>query len=130
MLTNFKSLIIRIPLEWLSNYEQFHQNSQHVQTLEAFYEKRLDGTGQMTFKPPAEQAPRLSFSYSSMITAVSKNQEDIPIYAFQTDGYPIHPAKLNGHFLWDTSEAHMCDPGCPCLADYDSKSNQNPNLSK
>ena len=74
----------------------------------------------MTFKPPTEQAPRLSFSYSSMITAVSTNQEDIPISAFKIDGYPIYPAKLNSHFLWYTSEAHMCDLGCPCLDDYDS----------
>ena len=74
----------------------------------------------MTFKPPTEQAPRLSFSYSSMITAVSTNKEDIPISSFKIDRYPIYSAKLNGHFLWDTSEAHMCDPNCPCLDDYDS----------
>ena len=60
-----------MPLEWLSNYEQFHQNSQPIQTSEASYEKRPDGTVQMTFKPLAEQAPRLSFSYSLMITVVS-----------------------------------------------------------
>ena len=73
----------------------------------------------MTFKPPAELAPRLSFSYS-MITAISTNQEDIPISAFKIDIHPIYPAKLNGHFLWDTYEAHMCDPSCPCVDDYDS----------
>ena len=72
----------------------------------------------MTFKPPAEQAPRLSFSYSSMITTISTSQGD-PISTFKIDGYPIYPAKLNGHFLWDTSEAHMCDPDYPCLDDYD-----------
>ena len=74
----------------------------------------------MTFKLPAEQASILSFSNSSMITVVSTNHVDIPIYAFQINGYPIYPAKLNCHFLWDTSKAHMCDPGCPCLDDYDS----------
>ncbi|KAH9744255.1 hypothetical protein KPL70_003623 [Citrus sinensis] len=98
----------------------FHQNSQPIQTSEASYEKRSDGTVRMTFKPPAEQAPRLSFSYSSIITDVSTSQEDIPISAFQTDGYPIYPTKLNGHFLWDISEAHMCNSGCPCLDDYNS----------
>ncbi|KAH9697991.1 hypothetical protein KPL71_023829 [Citrus sinensis] len=115
-----QDLLKLMPLEWLSNYEKFHQNSQPIQTSEASYENRLDGTVRMTFKPPAEQAPRLSFSYSSMITVVSTSQEDIPISAFKIDGYPIYPAELNGHFLWDTSEAHTCDPGCPCLDDYDS----------
>ena len=83
-------------------------------------QKPLMKSVRMTFKPPTEQAPRLSFFYSSMITAVSTNQEDILISAFQIDGYPIYHAKLNGHFLWDTSEAHMCDPGCLFLNDYDS----------
>ena len=115
-----QDLLKLMPLEWLSNYEQFHQNSQPVQTSEASYEKHLDGTVRMTFKPPAEQAPRLSFSYSSMIIVVSTNHEDIPISAFQIDGYPIYPAKLNGHFLWDTSKAHMCYPDYPYLDDYDS----------
>ena len=28
--------------------------------------------------------------------------------------------KVNGHFLWDVLEAHMCNPDCPCLEDaYD-----------
>ena len=115
-----QDLLKLMPIKWLSNYEQFHQNSQHVQTSEASYEKRPDGTVRMTFKPPTEHALRLSFSYSSMIIVVSTNQEDIPISAFQIDGYPIYPAKLNSHFLWDTSKAHMCDHGCSCLDNYDS----------
>ena len=102
-----------MPLEWLSNM------SSSTKTLSlSKLQKSLMKNIWMTFKPPTEQAPRLSFSYSSMIAIVSTSQEDIPIFTFQTDGYPIYPAKLNGHFLWDTSEAHMCDPGCPCLDDY------------
>ena len=49
-----QDLLKLMPLEWLSNYEQFHQNSQLVQTSESSYEKRPDGTVRMTFKPPAE----------------------------------------------------------------------------
>ena len=60
-----------MPLEWLSNYETFHQNSQPVQTSDALFEKRADGTVRMTFQPPIKQpSPRVSFSYSSMITVV------------------------------------------------------------
>ena len=46
-----------MPLEWLSNYEKFHQNSQPVQTSDALFEKRADGTVRMTFQPPTEQTP-------------------------------------------------------------------------
>ena len=64
-------LLKLMPLEWLSNNEKFHQNSQPVQTSDALFEKRADGTVRMTFQPPTEQTPaRASFSYSSMITVV------------------------------------------------------------
>ncbi|KAK9192852.1 hypothetical protein WN944_003545 [Citrus x changshan-huyou] len=35
------------------------------------------------------------------------------------EGYPVYPDKINGHFLWDVLEAHMCNPDCPCLDDTD-----------
>ena len=32
----------------------------------------------------------------------------------------MYADKVNGHFLWDVPEAHMCNPDCPCLDDpYD-----------
>ncbi|KAH9801783.1 hypothetical protein KPL71_001156 [Citrus sinensis] len=35
-------------------------------------------------------------------------QEDLPITGFNSDGYPVYPAKQNGHFLWEVpgSETH------------------------
>ena len=39
-----------MPLEWLSNYEKFHQNSQPVQTSDAHFEKRVDGTVKLIFQ--------------------------------------------------------------------------------
>ncbi|KAH9657922.1 hypothetical protein KPL70_023277 [Citrus sinensis] len=115
-------LIKLMPLEWISNYEQFHNNTAPIQTSESMFERRQDGTVRMTFKPPPsapQEPPRLSFTYSSMITAVQTAQEDLPISGFNSEGYPVYPAKQNGHFLWDAPGSGMCDPNCPCWDDWD-----------
>lgn len=45
-----KSELLKLmPLEWLSNYEKFHQNSQPLQTIETSFETRTDGTVKLTF---------------------------------------------------------------------------------
>ncbi|KAH9686200.1 hypothetical protein KPL70_014282 [Citrus sinensis] len=93
-----------------------------IQTSESKFERRQDGTVRMTFKPPPsapQEPPRLSFTYSSMITAVQTAQEDLPITGFNSDGYPVYPAKQNGHFLWDAPGSGMCDPNCPCWDDWE-----------
>ena len=54
-----------------------------------------------------------------MITTVSTAQENLPIHGFASDGYPIYPEKINGHFLWDVLGSYMCDPNCPCLEEED-----------
>ncbi|KAH9698018.1 hypothetical protein KPL71_023839 [Citrus sinensis] len=85
-------LIKLMPLEWISNYEQFHNNTTLIQTSESMFERRQDGTVRMTFKPPPsapQEPPRLSFTYSSMITAVQTAQEDLPITGFNSKGYPV-----------------------------------------
>ncbi|KAH9649349.1 hypothetical protein KPL70_025946 [Citrus sinensis] len=115
-------LIKLMPLEWISNYEQFHNNTAPIQTSESMFERRQDGTVRMTFKPPPsapQEPPRLSFIYSSMITAVQTAQEDLPISGFNSEGYPVYPAKQNGHFLWDAPGSGMCDPTCPYWDDWD-----------
>ena len=66
----------------------------------------------MTFKPPPsapQEPPRLSFTYSSMITAVQTAQEDLPITGFNSDGFPVYPAKQNGHWFskYDFSVKHI-----------------------
>ncbi|KAH9698127.1 hypothetical protein KPL71_023895 [Citrus sinensis] len=61
-------------------------------------------------------------SYTAMITAVQTGQEKkLPIHGFSSEGYPVYPDKINGHFIWDVPEAHMCNPDCPCLDDTDIK---------
>ncbi|KAH9716757.1 hypothetical protein KPL71_021569 [Citrus sinensis] len=115
-------LIQLMPLEWISNYEQFHNNTAPIQTSESMFERRQDGTVRLTFKPPPsapQEPPRLSFTYSSMITAVQTAQEDLPITGFNSEGYPVYPAKHNGHFLWDAPGSGMCDPNCPCWDDWE-----------
>ncbi|KAH9763298.1 hypothetical protein KPL70_001116 [Citrus sinensis] len=115
-------LIKLMPLEWISNYEQFHNNTAPIQTSESIFEGRQDGTVRMTFKPPPsapQEPPRLSFTYSSMITAVQTAQEDLSILGFNSEGYPVYPAKQHGHFLWDAPGSGMCDPNCPCWDDWD-----------
>ncbi|KAH9734701.1 hypothetical protein KPL71_017464 [Citrus sinensis] len=86
-----------------------------IQTSESMFERRQDGTVRMTFKP----LPRLSFTYSSMITAVQTAQEDLSITGFNSEGYLVYPAKQNGHFLWDVPGLGMCDPTCPCWDDWE-----------
>ncbi|KAH9671287.1 hypothetical protein KPL70_017312 [Citrus sinensis] len=115
-------LIKLMPLEWISNYEQFHNNIVPIQTSESMFERRQDGTVRMTFKPPPsapQEPPRLSFTYSSMITTVQIAQEDLPITGFNSEGYPVYPAKQNGHFLWDAPGSDMCDPNCPYWDDWE-----------
>ncbi|KAH9697867.1 hypothetical protein KPL71_023791 [Citrus sinensis] len=115
-------LIKLMPLEWISNYEQFHNNTAPIQTSKSMFERRQDGTVRMTFKPPLsapQEPPKLSFTYSSMITTVQTAQEDLPITGFNSEGYPVYPAKHNGHFLWDAPGSGMCDPNCPCWDDWE-----------
>ncbi|KAH9734813.1 hypothetical protein KPL71_017518 [Citrus sinensis] len=117
-----QELIKLMPLEWLSNYEQFHQNSEPIQTSESHFQKNSDGTVRLTFKPPpssSSEPPRLSFTYSSMITSVHTEQENLPIQAFNDQGFPINPTKLHGHFLWDVPASDNCDAGCPCWEDIE-----------
>ena len=38
-----QELLKLMPLEWLTNYEHFHQNSEPAQTTEATFERRQNG---------------------------------------------------------------------------------------
>ena len=91
-----------MPLEWLSNYEQFHQNSEPIQTSEAIFERRTDVQLKLSFQTLGQSsAPEASrLSYTAMIKAVSTRQEENPpIHGFSSEGYLVYPDKINGHFL-------------------------------
>ncbi|KAH9780720.1 hypothetical protein KPL71_008187 [Citrus sinensis] len=115
-----QELLQLMPLEWLTNYEQFHQNSEPVQTTEATFERRQNGQVKLSFQTPETKpvSDTSQFSYTAMITAVQTGQEKkLPIHGFSSEGYPVYLDKINGHFLWDVHETHMCNPDCPCLDD-------------
>ncbi|KAH9752185.1 hypothetical protein KPL71_014601 [Citrus sinensis] len=117
-----QELLKLMPLEWLTNYEHFHQNSEPIQTTEATFNRRPNGQVKLSFQTPdtkpISDSPQLS--YTAMITAVQTGQEKkLPIHGFSSEGYPVYPDKINGHFIWDVPEAHMCNPDCPCLDDTD-----------
>ncbi|KAH9734775.1 hypothetical protein KPL71_017498 [Citrus sinensis] len=117
-----QDLLKLMPLEWLTNYEHFHQNSEPVQTTEATFARRPNGQVKLSFQTPdtkpVSDSPQLS--YTAMITAVQTGQEKkLPIHGFSSEGYLVYPDKINGYFLWDVPEAHMCNPDCPCLDDTD-----------
>ncbi|KAH9686093.1 hypothetical protein KPL70_014222 [Citrus sinensis] len=112
--------IIQIPKQ-IQKQELLQLMPKPVQTSQAVFERRPDGQVKLSFQTPDKpnpNSPRLS--YIAMITAVSTRQEsDLPIYGFSSEGYPVYPDKVNGHFIWDVPEAHMCNPECPCLDDID-----------
>ncbi|KAH9780716.1 hypothetical protein KPL71_008186 [Citrus sinensis] len=97
-------------------------HSDALMTTESMFERRYDGTVRMIFRPPPtapEEPPWLSFTYSAMVTAVQTTQEKLPITGFTSKGYPVYPAKLNGHFFWDSPGSGNCDPDCPCWDNWE-----------
>ncbi|KAH9697817.1 hypothetical protein KPL71_023772 [Citrus sinensis] len=110
-----------MPLEWITNYEHFHQNTTPVQTSEPMYEKRPDGSVRLQFKPPPSaptEPPRLSFTCSmvqpvDIIPEVLPSGKTLPIMSFTSQGTPVYPDKIDGHFLWDVPGSGRCDPGFP-----------------
>ena len=48
-----------MPLEWMTNYDHFHQNSETVQTTEATFERRQNGQVKLSFQTP-EDTPQLA----------------------------------------------------------------------
>ncbi|KAH9716804.1 hypothetical protein KPL71_021584 [Citrus sinensis] len=67
-----QELLTLMPLEWLTNYEHFHQNSEPVQTTEATFERRQNGQVKLSFQTPetkpVSDIPQLF--YTATITAV------------------------------------------------------------
>ncbi|KAH9698092.1 hypothetical protein KPL71_023879 [Citrus sinensis] len=125
-------LIKIMPLEWITNYEHFHQNTTPVQTSEPMYEKRPDGSVRLQFKPPPSapaEPPRLSFTCPmvqlvDIIPEVLPSGKTLPIMSFTSQGTPVYPDKIDGHFLWDVHGSGRCDPGCPCNDDEDDYSSR------
>ena len=89
-----------MPLEWLTNYEHFHQNSEPVQTTEATFERLQNGQVKLSFQTPNQVSENQRLSYTVMITAVQTSQEkNLQIHGFSYEGYLVYLDKINGHFL-------------------------------
>ena len=75
-----------MPLEWLTNYEQFHHNSEPVQTSKVVFKRRTDGQVKLSFQTPDKPSPDPPWlSYTTMITEVFIGQEtNLPIYGFSS----------------------------------------------
>ena len=88
-----------MPLEWLTNYEHFHQNYEPVQTIEATFERRQNGQVKLSFQTPETKpvSETSQLSYTAMITAVQTGQEKkLPIHGFSSEGYLVYHDKING----------------------------------
>ncbi|KAH9657962.1 hypothetical protein KPL70_023291 [Citrus sinensis] len=94
-----------MPLEWITNYEHFHQNTTPVQTSEPMYETRSDGSVRLQFKPPPSaptEPSRLSFTCSmvqpvDIIPEVLPSGKPLPIMSFTSqddDDEPDYPPPL------------------------------------
>ena len=67
----------------------------------ATFDRRPNGQVKLSFQTPdtkpVPNSPQLS--YTAMITAVQTSQEKkLPIHGFSSEGYPVYPDKINGHF--------------------------------
>ena len=92
----------------------FTKTQNQFKLLKPFLKEDLMAKLRCLSKPQGNpQIPKLQGSYILQ-------EENLPLYGFSSEGYPVYPNKVNGHFLWDVPEAHMCNPDCPCLEDpYD-----------
>ncbi|KAH9769166.1 hypothetical protein KPL71_011894 [Citrus sinensis] len=93
------------------------------------------GSVLLTFYPNFNlslQDPNLptTLKVQAQIQAVQTAQEDLPITGFNSEGYPVYPAKHNGHFLWDAPGSGMCDPTCPCWDDWEEDDDYVPRRKK
>ncbi|KAH9657966.1 hypothetical protein KPL70_023294 [Citrus sinensis] len=93
---------------------------------------RTDGSVRLQFKPPPSapaEPSRLSFTCSmvqpvDIIPEVLPSGKPLPIMSFTSQGTPVYPDKIDGHFLWDVPGSGRCDPGCPCNDDEDDYSSR------
>ncbi|KAH9780554.1 hypothetical protein KPL71_008122 [Citrus sinensis] len=59
-----------------------------------------------------------------IIPEVLPSGKTLPIMSFTSQGTPVYPDKIDGHFLWDVPGSGRCDPGCPCNNDEDDYSSR------
>ena len=103
-----------MPLEWISNYENFKKNSTPAVATKATFKKATDGTVRTIFKRPDEEESsggNLPIFHTMMIT-LGVAEKRLPIHAIEPNGQIIYSNKIDGNFLWDIPRSGMCEPDC------------------
>ena len=111
-----KELLQFMPLEWISNYENFKKNNTLGVAIEVSFQRTADGIVRTIFKKLEQEEPSRGLPpvfYTMMITSRTAEKK-LPIHAIATNGQIIYCDKIGGHFLWDIPRSEMCEPGCTC----------------
>ncbi|KAH9671209.1 hypothetical protein KPL70_017273 [Citrus sinensis] len=92
-----QDLLKLMPLEWLTNYEHFHQNSEPVQTTEATFARRPNGQVKLSFQTPDTKlvSDSSQLSYTAMITTVQT-----------ASGQPEEPKQYEAVLNWQAKNAN------------------------
>jgi hypothetical protein len=105
-----------MPKEWITNYENYHQRHEVRQSSGSIFQTLTDGRVKATFILPKLEQPRHSFSQFMILPhndRERKQQKDIPVHSFLSDGHVVSTEKINGHFIWGLDSSD-CDSGYSC----------------
>ena len=113
-----KELLQLMPLEWISNYENFKKNSTLAVAIEASFKRSDDGTVKTIIKRPDEEQPSGGnpFVFHTMMITLGAAEKKLPIHAIEPNGQIIYSNKIDGHFLWDVPGSGMCEPDYDCYS--------------
>ncbi|KAL2491171.1 hypothetical protein Adt_26799 [Abeliophyllum distichum] len=90
-------LLKLIPNTWLTSYEQHHQNSKNTQPIQStthHFQRNSKGQDEIMFKrePTQKKPPCFPTQY-----AFTKAEENVLIYAFDSEEKPIYVQSKDGH---------------------------------
>ncbi|XP_057969359.1 uncharacterized protein LOC131158506 [Malania oleifera] len=102
-----------IPLEWISSYEQLHQQSSPIHLSDPKFQRLPDGTVKTVFNSKDTASSSTPPVFQSLMIKPITFEDDIPVSHVEADGSPIYTDKIEGHFIWDVDPS-MCDPDCSC----------------
>ncbi|KAL2534383.1 hypothetical protein Adt_07734 [Abeliophyllum distichum] len=102
-------LLKLIPDTWLTSYEQNQNqnsnNSQPIQSTTHHFRRNSKGQVEIMFKREPTQKKLRCFSTQHAFT---KAEDNIPIYAFDSNGKPIYVQSHEGHIYWDVCFCKKC----------------------
>ncbi|RDX65601.1 hypothetical protein CR513_55733, partial [Mucuna pruriens] len=105
-----------VPLQWVTSYEQLHQNKKPIRSTEVTFRRSVDGRVKTIFQKPGEAEPNSETIFHSLMVRPYVKEGKIPIWGVRPNGEEIYTDKINGHFIWDVDPS-MCDSDCDCYYD-------------